>query len=54
MVPADATHLHFGKGQTETMLKLTPGKHTLTLQFADGAHQSYGPDLSSTITVEVK
>ncbi|MCB1900785.1 MAG: DUF4399 domain-containing protein, partial [Rhodocyclaceae bacterium] len=54
VVPADATHLHFGKGQTETMLKLTPGKHTLTLQFADGAHQSYGPDLSSTITVEVK
>lgn len=54
VVPADATHLHFGKGQTETMLKLSPGKHTLTLQFADGAHQSYGPEMSSTIHVEVK
>ena len=43
VVPADATHMHFGKGQTETTLKLPPGKHTLTLQFADGAHQSYGP-----------
>jgi len=53
-VPTDATHMHFGKGQTETTLKLAPGKHTLTLQFADGEHQSYGPNMSSTITVEVK
>ena len=53
-VPADDTHLHFGKGQTETTLKLAPGQHTLTLQFADGLHQSYGPDLSQTITVTVK
>ncbi|MBT0963669.1 DUF4399 domain-containing protein [Denitromonas iodatirespirans] len=53
-VPADDTHLHFGKGQTETKVKLAPGKHTLTLQFADGLHQSYGPDLSKTITVTVK
>ncbi|MBP6707250.1 MAG: DUF4399 domain-containing protein, partial [Achromobacter sp.] len=40
--------------QTETELKLAPGKHTLTMQFADGAHRSYGPDLSSTISVTVK
>ena len=53
-VPADATHLHFGKGQTETTLKLAPGPHTLTLQFADGLHQSYGPEMSATITVTVK
>ncbi|NMG53816.1 DUF4399 domain-containing protein [Aromatoleum aromaticum] len=52
-VPTDATHLHFGKGQTETTLKLPPGKHTLTLQFADGLHQSYGPGLSDTISVHV-
>lgn len=54
VVPKDDTHLHFGKGQTETTLKLAPGKHTLTLQFADGAHQSFGPDMSQTITVTVK
>ena len=53
VVPADETHIHFGKGQTETELKLAPGKHTLTLQFADGAHQSYGPQLSTTITITV-
>lgn len=52
-VPTDATHLHFGKGQTETTLKLAPGKHTLTLQFADGLHQSYGSGLSATISVQV-
>ncbi len=53
VVPADETHIHFGKGQTETELTLAPGKHTLTLQFADGAHQSYGPQLSTTITITV-
>ena len=28
-VPADAQHLHFGKGQTETELKLAPGSYYL-------------------------
>jgi hypothetical protein len=50
----DRTHLHFGKGQTETTLHLFPGKHTLTLQFANGHHKSYGHALSQTINVTVK
>ena len=54
MVPKDSTHLHFGKAQTETELKLAPGKHKLTLQFADGLHRSYGGKLATTITVDVK
>ena len=54
VIPADETHLHFGKGQTETEVKLTPGSHKLTMQFANGAHISYGPELSATITVIVK
>ena len=53
-VPNDATHLHFGKGQSETEISLTPGAHTLTLQFADGAHRSYGPTMSETIHIQVK
>jgi hypothetical protein len=53
VVPADASHLHFGKGQTEATLQLTPGEHSLTLQFADGFHRSYGPAWSSTIKVKV-
>lgn len=54
MVPKDSTHLHFGKGQTQTEIKLAPGKHKLALQFADGLHRSYGGQLSSVITVTVK
>ncbi len=53
VVPKDAQHIHYGKGQTGGQLTLTPGKHTLTLQFADAGHQSYGPGLSQTINVEV-
>lgn len=53
-VPFDATHLHFGKGQTETEVTLPPGQYALTMQFANGAHQSYGPEMSKTIHVTVK
>ncbi len=54
MVPKDSTHLHFGKGQTVDTLKLSPGQHTLTLQFADGMHMSLGKDWSKTITITVE
>lgn len=53
IVPADDTHKHFGKGQTETTVDLTPGDHTLTMQFADGSHTSYGEPWSATIKVTV-
>lgn len=53
-IPADTQHLHFGKGQTETMVTLPPGKYSLTMQFGNGQHQSYGPELSKTINVTVK
>ncbi|WP_458526277.1 DUF4399 domain-containing protein [Onishia taeanensis] len=53
VIPADDAHLHFGGGQTSHELSLPAGEHTLTLQFADGEHRSYGPDWSSSITVKV-
>ena len=53
-VPMDDKNLHFGKGQTETRLTLPPGTHWLTMQFADGAHVSYGPAMATTINVLVK
>lgn len=53
VVPTGAKDIHYGKGQTEGVLELSPGKHTLTLQFADGAHRSYGKKLAKTITVFV-
>ena len=54
MVPKDSTHLHYGKGQTEAEVKLAPGPHKLTLQFADGLHRSYGGKLATTVSVNVK
>jgi hypothetical protein len=53
-IPFDAQHLHFGKGQSQAELSLTPGHHRLTLQFADGAHRSYGAALASSIEVWVE
>jgi hypothetical protein len=53
-MPATDKIVHFGKGQTETTLTLTPGKHTLQLIFADYLHQSFDPPLiSKKITVTV-
>ncbi|MCX4245086.1 DUF4399 domain-containing protein [Paraliomyxa miuraensis] len=54
IVPKDEAHLHYGDGATKATVKLPPGKHQLTMQFADGAHRSYGPEWAATITVEVE
>ncbi len=46
--------LHFGKGQTETELKLEPGEHTLQLVLADYTHVPVHPALvSKQITIHV-
>ncbi len=54
VIPADETHIHYGKGQEEAELELKPGNYFLTLQFADGVHLSYGPSWARTIQVKVK
>ena len=54
MIPNDATHLHYGKAQTETEVELAPGDYTLTMQFADGNHLSYGSKLSHSIKITVE
>jgi hypothetical protein len=53
-IPFTEKHMHFGKGQTEADVKLAPGTYTLTAQFANGAHQSYGQAMSHSIKVTVK
>jgi len=51
----DATHMHFGGGQTETMLKLKPGKHRLQLLMGDKGHMPHNPPvMSKVITITVK
>jgi hypothetical protein len=54
-IPADDNHLHFGKAQTETMLELAPGEHTLQLLLGDGNHVPHDTALiSEPITITVK
>ncbi len=53
-VPADETHIHYGGGQTEADVPLTPGPHTLLLQLADHAHRSYGPELTARVSITVQ
>ena len=54
IIPVDKQHIHFGGGQIETDLDLEAGNYSLTLQFADGMHQSYGEKMSKTINVTVR
>lgn len=54
-IPNDAHHRHFGGGQTEAMIELAPGTHTLQLLLGDFAHIPHDPPLVSpriTVTVE--
>ncbi len=54
-LPADDNHRHFGGGQTETVLDLAPGTHTLQLVLGDHFHVPHTPPVVSeviTITVE--
>jgi len=54
-IPADDTHKHFGGGQTEAMVTLPKGTHTLQLVLADWTHIPHVPPvMSETITVTVK
>lgn len=55
VMPADAAHLHYGKGQLEAELALSPGTHTLCLQAADGAPIALaGTGMTQKITLTVK
>ena len=46
-IPNDFNHLHFGAGQTEARITLTPGPHTLQLLFADENHIPHDPPVMS-------
>lgn len=54
-IPADEQNVHFGLGQTEAELELSPGTHTLQLAVGDHLHIPHDPPLmSEVITVEVQ
>ena len=54
-IPADDHHLHFGAGQTEAMVTLPKGEHTLQLVLGDWTHIPHVPPvMSDVITVTVR
>lgn len=54
-IPADDNHKHYGKAQTEDVLHLTPGTHTLQLDLGDARHMQFDPPVASKkITIHVK
>lgn len=55
VVPKDEKHNHYGQGQKEAELTLSPGTHTLLLQGTDGAHVALaGEGMTNKITITVK
>jgi hypothetical protein len=46
-IPNDFNHLHFGAGQTEAEVTLTPGDHTLQLLLGDKDHVPHNPPVMS-------
>jgi hypothetical protein len=54
-IPSDSNHVHFGGGQTEAMVTLPPGQHTLQLVLADWTHIPHVPPvMSQPITITVR
>jgi hypothetical protein len=54
-IPKDDHHVHYGKGQTEATITLTPGKHTLQLLLGDKNHIPPDPPIASeVVSVTVK
>jgi hypothetical protein len=48
-IPSDANHLHFGRGQMETQVTLTPGPHTMQLVLGDHDHVPHDPPVVSPV-----
>jgi len=54
-LPSDDNHKHFGGGQTETSVELSPGQHTLQLVLGDLGHVPHAtPVMSDVITITVE
>jgi hypothetical protein len=54
-IPTDENDRHYGKGQTEAAVGLSPGKHTLQIVLGDKNHIPHDPPVQSpVITVNVE
>ena len=46
-IPSDQHHRHYGKGQTEALIELEKGEHTLQLILGDHMHVPHEPPIIS-------
>jgi hypothetical protein len=54
-IPGNDNYRHFGGGQTEVVLQLSPGQHTLQMLLGDFTHIPHDPPVvSDRITITVK
>ena len=54
-IPSDYNHIHLGGGQTEVVLTLPQGTHTLQLLLGDHQHVAHQPPvMSKKITIYVR
>jgi hypothetical protein len=54
-IPSDYNHIHLGNGQTEVVVTLPPGTHTLQLLMGDHVHIPHEPPvMSKKITIYVR
>lgn len=54
-IPADYNHVHLGNGQTEVVVTLPKGTHTLQLLLGDHTHTPHRPPvMSQKITIYVR
>ncbi len=48
-IPNDGNRRHFGGGQTEATIRLSPGNHTLQLLLGDHLHIPHNPPVQSEV-----
>ena len=54
-IPASKNHIHFGGGQTESLVELLPGDYSLQLVLGDMTHTPHTPPIvSKLINITVK
>lgn len=54
-IPSDYNHIHLGNGQTEVVVTLPKGRHTLQLLLGDYTHTPHNPPvMSPKITINVR
>ncbi len=54
-IPASKNHIHFGGGQTESLVELPPGDYRLQLVLGDMTHTPHNPPVvSKQINITVK